>query len=391
MLKQSGSNRLGKFISQLKATLKYRRIWLIAGILLLIVIAIASYYFISTNQSFYNRTIAKITAVTVTNEKQSNDLYGNVEEIYSQEIRAVIMNGIHKGEEIKLKNSATYSRVFDNKYEVNDEVFISITENTGKEAITASILDLKRDKYIAYIVIIFILLIILIGGIKGFRSLVSLNVNILISYFIIQAYSQRINLIFITVIAILLFITLSISLVSGLNKKSYAAMIGTMAGTVLSLVITLVVISVTKAQGIYYDELDILAFDPSQLFIVEVLIGTLGGIMDIAITISSAIKELYDKNTDIDTKTLIRSGKEIGQDIMGTMANTMVFAYISGSIPMIMLWLKNGYSVLNIINYNLSLEIIRALTGCIGIVISIPVTLYISIFLLRGNKIGVKS
>ena len=93
-------------------------------------------------------------------------------------------------------------------------------------------------------------------------------------------------------------------------------------------------------------------------------------------------------NTDIDTKVLIKSGMEIGKDIMGTMSNTLVFAYISGSIPMILLLLKNGYSTLNIINFNISLEIIRALTGSIGIVISIPVTLYISVILLRRNKIG---
>ncbi|MDF2989087.1 MAG: YibE/F family protein, partial [Eubacterium sp.] len=93
----------------------------------------------------------------------------------------------------------------------------------------------------------------------------------------------------------------------------------------------------------------------------------------------------------IDRKLLVRSGKEIGKDIMGTMANILVFAYISGSIPMIVLWLKNGYSTFNILSYNLSLEIIRALTGSIGIVVSIPITLYISIFLLTNKRTGVKS
>ena len=59
--------------------------------------------------------------------------------------------------------------------------------------------------------------------------------------------------------------------------------------------------------------------------------------MDIAISISSSINEIYDKNPDIERKILIKSGMEIGKDIMGTMANTLVFAYISGSIPMILL------------------------------------------------------
>ena len=70
------------------------------------------------------------------------------------------------------------------------------------------------------------------------------------------------------------------------------------------------------------------------------------------------------------------------------MANILIFAYISGSIPMIILWLKNGYSIFNIINYHLSLEIIRALTGSIGIVISIPITIYISVFLFSDKRTG---
>ena len=83
--------------------------------------------------------------------------------------------------------------------------------------------------------------------------------------------------------------------------------------------------------------------------------------MDIAITISSSIQEMYDK-IHILKKPLLNSAMEIGKDIMGTMANTLVFAYFSGSIPMILLWLKNGYPLSEIININISLEIIRVLT-----------------------------
>jgi uncharacterized membrane protein len=154
------------------------------------------------------------------------------------------------------------------------------------------------------------------------------------------------------------------------------------------MLITMVVIWITKANGIHYEEMEFLTRPPEQIFIIEVLIGTLGGIMDIAITISSAIKELYDKNPDMGIKRMIQSGMEIGKDIMGTMANTLVFAYISGSIPMILLWLKNGIPIFNIINININLELIRAFTGSIGIVLSIPITLYISVLLLRNNKIG---
>ncbi len=357
-------------------------------VILLIIVSILSYYFVLTNEDYYKKTIAKVTWVTETKDSQGYDTYGNAEQIYKQQIEAVIVNGIHKGEEIQLQNKTSYSQAFDLSFKVNDEVFVSITEDAGKKIISSRILDFKRDKYIAYIGILFILLIILIGGFKGLRSLTSVIVNIIIFSVVIELYLHGCNLILISSIASLLFIIVSILLVSGINRKTASAVIGTIAGTVLSMLITIVVILAANAKGLHYEEMEFMTRSPERIFIVEVLIGTLGGIMDIAISISSAIEEIFDKNPDIEMKVLIKSGMEIGKDIMGTMANTLVFAYISGSIPMVLLWLKNGYSTFYIINFNICLEIIRALTGSIGIVISIPITLYISALLLKRDKIG---
>lgn len=354
----------------------------------LIVASVVSYYFVSTNQVFYRKTIAKIISVTETKDSQIQDMNGNVEQIYMQQMKAIVMNGIHKGAEIQLQNKVSYSQAYDLSFKVNDEVFLSITEDDSGRIASANILDFKRDKYTAYIAIVFILLIIFIGGFKGLRSLISVMINIIIFSAVIELYLRGFNLLLVASIAGVLFILVSISLVSGINKKTVSAVVGTMLGTLLSMAIAIVVIYATNAKGVHYEELEFLTRPPEQIFIVEILIGTLGGIMDIAISISSAIKEIYDKDPGIGVKVLVKSGMEIGKDIMGTMANVLVFAYISGSIPMILLWLRNGYATFYIININISLEIIRALTASIGIVISIPVTLYISILLLRRNGIG---
>lgn len=81
-------------------------------------------------------------------------------------------------------------------------------------------------------------------------------------------------------------------------------------------------------------------------------------------------EESNDRNPNIERKAIIKSAREIGQDIMGTMSNTLVFAYLSGSIPTILLLLRNGSPITYIININLSMEFMRALTGSIGIVLS---------------------
>jgi uncharacterized membrane protein len=108
--------------------------------------------------------------------------------------------------------------------------------------------------------------------------------------------------------------------------------------------------------------------------------------MDVAITMSSSIFGLYEKNNHISIKALKASGMEIGKDVMGTMTNILFFAYISGSIPMLILYMKNGSPLGFTLSMNLSLELARALAGGIGIVLTIPIGLYISIFLVNRKK-----
>lgn len=385
----SNSDKAGK-LTYLFRKIKNKHIsnkYIIISVVLLIIFFILTFSFISSNEAFYNKTIAKIVSINEKNTQVANS-NGEVEPVKNQQIKAIIMNGSYKGKEIQLQNTSSYSRVKDLNLKINDEVFVLIQANGNNQIISAKILDFKRDNYIAYIVSIFILLILLVGGVKGFKSLMSVIINLIIFLIVIQLFLHGINLTLTAVIASLFFILLSISLVSGINKKTLSAVVATLAGTLMSMLIAVVVIQVNHWSGVHFEEMEFLTHPPEQIFLMEILIGTLGGIMDIAISIASSIKEIYDANPEIDRKAIIHSGREIGKDIMGTMANTLVFAYISGSIPIILLLLRNGFAISDIVNINLSLEIIRAITGSIGIVISIPITIYTSVIIFKNNKIG---
>lgn len=347
-----------------------------------IAISLLSLFFVSNNEGFYNKPIGKIIAIDEEEFNKTTD-NGKIEPMKNQKIRAIIMNGIHKGETIELDNVTSFSQVNDLNLKVNDEIFLLIQENDKQEISSGKIVELKRDKYIVYIANIFIILILLIGGAKGFRSLASLAVNILISFIIINLFTKGYYLILFSIIASMFFIISSILIVSGKNRKSLAAIVSTLIGTLISMLIAGSVIKLNNWSGVHFEEMEFLTQPPETIFFIELIIGTLGAIMDIAISISSAVKELYDKNPNVDRKEIIKSSREIGQDIMGTMANTLVFAYISGSIPTILLFLRDGVPITYIINYNLTLEYIRAIVGSIGIVLSIPITMYISIIILK--------
>lgn len=339
------------------------------------------------DNNLYKKPIAKITAITE-KTSQVGASTGGLEQIKKQQLTAYILNGKYKGEKIQLENTASYSQVNDLDLKINDKVFIDISENPKDGSKTYKIIDFKRDTYIVYTAMVFAVLAIVVGGIKGIRSLVSLAVNCIIFLIVIELYSYKFNLSVICIIASILFIILSILIVCGRSKKACSAIISTLAGTFISFLIALLVIQLNNWNGIHMEEMEFLTHPPKQIFLMEILIGTLGGIMDIAISISAALFEMHDKNPSLETKALINSGTEIGKDIMGTMANTLVFAFISGSIPIVLLVLRNNYPISYIININLSLEIIRALTGSIGIVLSIPISILTSAVLINKYRIG---
>ncbi|HEY5562475.1 MAG TPA: YibE/F family protein [Clostridiaceae bacterium] len=224
------------------------------------------------------------------------DISGNTETIYKQDINAIIMNGNHKGDLIKLQSKTSDSEAYDLKLKAKDEIFIEITRDKSGEVVSSNILDLKRDKYISYIFIIFLTLIIIVGGAKGLRSLTSVIVNIVIFSIVIELYLKGFDLILVSIVSSFLFIILSISIVTGINRKSFSAILGMIIGTIISMLIAVIVILFTKGNGIHYEEMEFLTRPPEEIFIAEIIIGTLGGIMDIAISISSAIKENYGQH-----------------------------------------------------------------------------------------------
>lgn len=357
------------------------------GLCFLIVISLIGIVFVGHNENYYAKTIGKITEISEKNFQNENS-NGSKENMKKQQVVAVIMNGQFKGHSVNFENTNSYSQINDLDLKVKDEVFLSVIKTSDGKISSVKLLDLKRDKYLIYIIVIFAILMIVIAGKKGLRSLASVAVNLVIFFVAIQLFLIGVNIALIAIVASILFIIFSVLIVQGINEKAVSAIIGTAAGTLISMLIAVLVIELTKWNGIHFEEMEFLTHPPEQIFLVEILIGTLGGIMDIAISISSCLKEIVEKNPSIDKKSLMDSGMEVGRDIMGTMANTLVFAYISGSIPILLLLLRNGYPIFYIININLSLEFVRALTGSIGVVLSIPITIYTSVTFYKNYKIG---
>ncbi|MBD0408972.1 YibE/F family protein [Bacillus sp. 1021] len=350
---------------------------------------ISSLIFVNCNASFYERPIAKVTKTALEHQSDVQDMHKNKDKIFSQTITAKLENGSQKGKLIHLSNQYSSSGANDQKYQPGDEVFVSIDKGkTTSKDITGSIIDKKRDKQLWLIAWIFIFTLLIVGKKQGFFSIISLMFNAVLLSYALDLYRKHpnIGLIFICGICILIFTVISLLLVSGFHAKTYAAIAATLAGTFVSLLITYLVMAATGEKGLRYEEMQYLTRPYHTVFMAGVFIGSLGAVMDVAITMTSSVFGLYEENKSISLQALKRSGMEIGKDIMGTMTNILFFAYISGSIPMMLLYLKNDSPIGFTLSMNISLEIARALAGGIGIVLTIPASLYASVFFIKRKK-----
>lgn len=334
--------------------------------------------FVNNNFRFYTSTIVKINNI----EEEKIDpitepnILGIEENYYLQKITGTIMNGKDKRKTVLLENERSTSGVVDEKYEKGDYVFVNGNDITG----------LKRDVYIVIVIIIFVFLLFTIGKFKGLLSIVSVIFNTIIFCIGIKLYTNGLNIILLILIESIIFTVISLILTNGFNKNTLSAIISVIVSMLVLSLMVLLIVGITKYKNVNFNGMSFLTVPPEAIFTAELLIGGLGAIMDVCITITSSIKELIDKDNNIKTKSLINSSRNIGKDIMGTMINVLFFTYLSGCLPIFVLSLRNGVSLTNYIQANFSLELTRFFVGSIGIVLAIPIASLISIkFYRRGE------
>lgn len=345
-------------------------------LILLIIFSIISLIFIYNDDFLYKKEIIKVDSIkTVDTYEEYNEL-GLKEEYKVKEIVGTITNRENKGNKKVLKYEESYSSVVTDKFKVGDKLII---EKNGTP-------ELKRDFYVALLVLIFINLIYIVGEFNGLLAVSTVLLNVSIFILGLDFYFRGINILLICVIESIIFSVLSLFIAGGINKKTISAVISVFVSTLIILIMTMSIAYLTNYKEINFNELNFLTVPPEDIIIPELLIGTLGAVMDVAITISSSIEELINKNKNISNKNLVKSSKEIGKDIMTTMSNVLFFTYLCGTLPIFVLAIRNGFSVINYISTNFSLEMSRFLVGSIGIILTIPVSTFISINIFRRGS-----
>ena len=240
-----------------------------------------------------------------------------------------------------------------------------------------------RINYIAILGALFLVIVILFGRTKGFNAIIALGFTCLAVFWIfIPAILSGRN-IFVTAIIICVYsIVSTLLIVIGANKKSLCAILGCLGGVLLACLLMFLMDSVLGLTGVLDQETQSLLLLPLEnplnlraLIFAGVIIGAVGAIMDVAMSISSSLWELSLAGGVSDFNSIFKSGINIGKDILGTMLNTLILAYIGSSLSIILLITVHTNSVTELLNMEMIIvEFLRALIGSLGMLLAIPLT-----------------
>lgn len=311
-----------------------------------------------------------------------------------QSVEVKILTGPHKGEKTIIDNMLMGNPAYDIRLKKGDRVILHAEQNNGG-GVNFFIADKQRVNVLYFLSGFFFLLLVAIGGRKGFFSLVSILITLgLIFWLLTPLILSGINPILATVLVCVLASIIAIYLVGGFNPKSTGAILGTILSLVISGILSILSIKFAYLTGFSSEEsMFLFTAHPNLNFVgilaSAMLIGALGAVMDIGMSISSTVNELLCSNSSMSVKELYKSGMNVGKDIIGTMANTLILAYLGGALALVLL--SGNIDLQKFFNLNqVATEISSALIGSIAIVICLPITAIISAYLIKKfSKIGV--
>lgn len=337
---------------------------------------------VRTGQTFEK---AKVTEIL------QDNLDSNGTRVGEQKVRVKMLTGVRKGEELDVTSSSGY--LFGAACKVGMKVIV-MQSVAGKTTI-ASVYSQDREWVIYIFALLYLLALAVIGGKQGIKGCLGLVFTFFCVIFVYLPlvylrFSPFWSAVFICFITTLV----TMYLIGGATKKTCAATLGTLAGVVLAGISAWCFSKASGISGYNVSDIETLMtlwntnrIQVGGLLFSGLLISCLGAVMDVAMSISSAIDEIYKQNSSLTRKELFKAGMRVGRDMMGTDSNTLILAFAGSSVSTLLLDYAYDLPYQQIINSNnIGIAIMQGLAGSFGIVLSVPLTVLICTLLFHKKE-----
>lgn len=314
------------------------------------------------------------------------------------EFQGKMLTGELKGQTLEMKqeiNEVTLDKP--KPVKDGDRVLVSNTNMMGNGETGNEWYYFQQDRLPGLIClgIIFLAMLLLIGKMKGLTTIISLGFTGAAVFCVyIPAILSGKDIYVTTVVITVYIIFASLMLLNGINKKTWCAIVGNVGGILLTALLAVIVNASLKITGMI-DESYVYLANAGSTFIIDlraivwscIIIGSLGAIMDVSMSIASAMHELAFEMKDRSFGRMVRSGMNIGRDAIGTMTITLVLAYTGSSIGSLLLFMVNNRSFNILMNLEMVVvEVIQAIVGSMGILLAVPITVVFAAWVFNRDK-----
>jgi uncharacterized membrane protein len=311
-----------------------------------------------------------------------------------QQCEILVEEGLFRGITSKAMNHLNGSLENDKIFKPGEHALAVIDYSSEGKITFVNLVDHYRLNYEIILTLLFVAALVGFAGIVGLKALLSFIFTILCIWkVLLPAFLSGYNPIILGAVITAVFTAVIDGLVYEFDKRSLAAIGGSVAGSLVTCVTAIIFVRLFKIHGAimpYSEQLLYSGFaelNLTEIFIAGIFIASSGAVMDLSVDITSAIHEIVQKRPDISKLEAIKSGLSIGRSVMGTMTTTLLLAYSGGYIALLMVFMAQGTPIINILNLKyVSAEILHTIVGSFGLVTVAPLTAIISGSLLTDTE-----
>jgi uncharacterized membrane protein len=333
----------------------------------------------SAHVSYEKALVVSVTAQELERDPDSGGLTMGYQDLVVR-----LLSGDKAGTEVPVRNFLNYTT---NIILKKGDGIIAHVDVADTAHFTVSVYSVNRAPILFILALLFVAALCGIGRRKGARSVLGIvftfsSIVLLFVPMLYRGWSPAIA----ASAVVILTVCVSLILLDGIRAKTVSAILGSVAGIAVSAVLTLLFQRLTLVSGYTTAEADSLlaiagrtGMRVGELLFAAFLIATSGAVMDIAISVASSVAEVHSGNPGLSSAELFRSGMNVGRDMMGTMANTLILAFTGASLNTLILIYSLERSWFQILNSNaITIEIIQSLTGSLAVILTVPAVAFIS-------------
>ena len=244
-----------------------------------------------------------------------------------------------------------------------------------------SIADAYRISLVAFITSLICFVLAALTGWRGVKAIIGLLISILVIVcLMIPMIVDGWPPIWPSLASTFIISCVTVYFVVKRAQYRLPAFLGSFGGVLAGFLLGVLMTYLWQLTGLASDGAALLAstlpgIDMRGILLSAILIGAIGAVLDVGISVTASMAELVDYDPEIPLGRLFLAGINVGSEVLGSMINTLILAYIGSSLPMAVLISSAGVNYMGLMNDPyVAQELAQSLAGTVGLLLTIPVT-----------------